>query len=190
MVDLDNIRKFTVPCPEGWNLFGNADAFETLPETHKDQILFLDKAAANYIFEFSEAAHLTTGGFWDPFEKGNFKYVEEYGDFSGSGESRQRLNKWLYHRGIAFRTWVFVLSNNDHPVLTTWKMVIKYSDTIFGIDDVMIFDQTLNWCLIFFHEDRMFFGKDNVYNPAEDEKRMEELNERKRKYPLFRHPYL
>jgi len=72
----------------------------------------------------------------------------------------------------------------------TWKMLIKYSDCLFIMDDVMVFDNTLNWCLFFFHEDKMFFGKDNIYDPTEDLKRMEELNERKRKYPDFKHPYL
>ena len=191
MIDLSNIRRFTVDRPEGWSLFGSANEFDSLPETHREQILFLDKAASEYIFEFSTAAYLTTGGLWDPFAKGNFKAVEEFADFSRTPESKQKLKKWLYNRGIPFQTWVYVLLNgNEPPMLMTWKMLIKYSDCLFLLDDVMIFDNTLNWCLIFFHEDRIFFGKDNIYNSNEDFKQMEELNVRKKKFPQFKHPYL
>ena len=191
MVDLNNIKSFTVPRPEGWSLFGSAQEFDNLPETHREQILFLDKAASKYIYEFSSDAHLMTGGLWDPFAKGNFKQVEEFSNFSRTPESNERLKKWLFNRGIPFPTWVFVLLNgNEGPLLMTWKMLIKYSDCLFIMDDVMVFDNTLNWCLFFFHEDKMFFGKDNIYDATEDLKRMEELNERKRKYPDFKHPYL
>ena len=191
MIDLNNIKNFTVDRPEGWTLFGNAKEFDSLPGTHREQILFLDKTASKYIYDFSTDAHLTTGGLWDPFAKGNFKEVEEFSDFARTAESKQRLKKWLFNRGISFRTWVFVLLNgNEGPMLMTWKMLIKYSDSLFLIDDVMVFDSTLNWCLFFFHEDKIFFGKGNIYDPTEDFKRMEELNERKRKYPQFKHPYL
>jgi len=191
MIDLNNIRNFTVNRPEGWTLFGSAEEFDNLPETHREQILFLDEGAGKYIFEFSSASHLTTGGMWDPFAKGNFKTVEKFTDFSRTPESDQKLKKWLYSRGISFPSWVYVLFNsNEGPILMTWKMLIKYSADIFRMDDVMVFDNTLNWCLFFFHEDQLFFGKDNIYDPAEDNKRMEELNERKKKFPPFKHPYL
>jgi len=191
MVDLNNIKNFTVDRPEGWTLFGSAKEFDSLPETHREQILFLDKTASKYIYDFSADAHLMTGGLWDPFAKGNFKQVEKFYDFARTAESNQRLKKWLYNRGIAFGTWVFVLLNgNEGPMLMTWKMLIKYSDNLFIMDDVLVFDHTLNWCLFFFHEDQIFFGKDNIYDPAEDLKRMEELNERKKKHPQFKHPYL
>ena len=191
MIDLNNIRNFTVDSPGGWNLFGSAAEFDSLPATHREQILFLNQAAGEYIFEFSRDAHLTTGGLWDPFAKGNFKSVEEFDQFSRSPASKQLLKKWLYNRGIAFSTWVYVLVNgNEPPMMMTWKMLIKYSDSLFLLDDVMVFDNTLNWCLVFFHHDRLFFGKDNIYDSKEDFQRMEALNERKKNFPQFKHPYL
>jgi hypothetical protein len=44
--------------------------------------------------------------------------------------------------------------------------------------------------LFFYHEDQLFFGSGPVYDATNDEKKMEELNERKKNYPQFRHPYL
>lgn len=191
MIDLNNIKNFTIPRPEPFNFIGTAKEFDELPETHKEQILFLDKAAGKWLFEFASTANLTTGRIWDPFEKGNFKTVEKYDRFYGIQNSKQELKKWLYQRGIPFRRWVFVLmEDHDQPLLMTWKMAIKYCEHIFFAGDTMVFDNSLNWCLVYFHENEMFFGKDNVYDPTEDQQKMEALNERKRKYPQFRHPYL
>lgn len=191
MIDLSNIKDFTVNRPQGYTVFGSAEEFDNLPETHREQILFLDEDASKYIFEFSTSAHLITGGLWDPFAKGNFKTVEKFADFSRTPGFGQRLKKWLYARGIPFRNWVYVLFNsNEVPMIMTWKMLIKYAEHLFVLDDVMVFDNTINWCLFFFHEDQIFFGKNNIYDPAEDNRRMEELNERKKKFPPFKHPYL
>jgi len=134
---------------------------------------------------------MITGEFWDPFAKGNFKTVETYDRFYGIQASKQELKKWLFNRGIAFPTWVFVLmAANEPPMLMTWKMMIKNVEHLFFGDDVMVFDKTANWCLVCYHGKRMFFGRDKIYDPAEDERTMTELNERKKKYPRFKHPFL
>lgn len=190
MVDLLNIRHYTTARPAGWTLLGTEAEFDALPPTHQAQVLFLDPQASAYIHQFLDAAGLVTGGLWEPFAQGNFRDVATFSDFRRTDESRQALKKWLYRRGLPFGTWVFVLSNNDHPLLMTWKMLIKYADRMFTIDDVVVFDPTQLWCLVFFHEDQLFFGKDKVYDPAGDEARMRALNEKKRRFPHFRHPYL
>lgn len=191
MIDLDNIKKYTTPRPDGWTLFGNGELFDAFPPTHREQILFLDKPASTYIRSFADAAHLITGGGWAPFEKGNFKQVDSFDDFRRNEASKSLLKKWLYLRGIAFDTWVFMLEqSNEQVVLTTWKMIIKYADDLFIMPDMMVFDKTLNWCLYFFHEDQLFFGKDNIYDATADEKNMAALNERKKNFPRFKHPYL
>jgi hypothetical protein len=190
MIDLENIISYTIPRPNGWTVFGNAEEFDALPVATKDQIFFLTREATGNLIDLAHTARLVTDGGWDPFSKSNFKTVETFRDFWSNDESRQLLKKWLYHRGIAFSNKVFLLQNSELGILTTWKMVLRYSPFIFPGDDTMIFDRTLNWCLFYYHEDMMFFGRDISYDPSEDEKKMEELNERKRKFPAFRHPYL
>jgi hypothetical protein len=101
------------------------------------------------------------------------------------------MKKWLYNRGLAFQSEVFVLSNSkDQAMFTNWKMVLRYAQDIFGFDDTAVFDHTMEWCLFYYHEDQMFFGKGRFYDPAEEEEKMKALNERKARYPQFRHPYL
>lgn len=191
MIDLENIKDFVIPRPDGWTIFGNAAQFDALPEATKDQVFFLSPDATGYLFDYVHIVQLITGGGWDPFVKGNFKTVETFDAFYGDDKSRQLLKKWLYHRGLAFSTMVFLLQSSNEPaILTTWKMILRYAPLIFPGDDVLVFDKTLNWCLFYYHENKLFFGKDNVYDPSEDDKQMEALNERKKKFPQFRHPYL
>lgn len=192
MIDLSTIRNYTMPRPDGVTFFGNAQHFDALPETHKEQILFLNKTAREYLIRFSgPSANLVTGHSWDPFVKGNFKTVEECPVLYDLPEGHQLLKKWLFHRGIAFKTWVFVLFEGfDDPMMMTWKMLVKYSDLIFFGEDVMVFDNSLNWCLFYYHENQLFFGKDNMYDPTENDEMMKALNERKKNFPQFRHPYL
>ncbi len=165
MVDLHNIKSFVIERPRYFTLFGNADEFDTLPVRHQEQILFLTKEAGAFLYSFLNTAHLIIGDLWNPFATGNFKTVAEFSDFAGTNESKRSLKKWLFNRGLAFQTELYVLPNyNDYPFLTTWKMIIKYCDQLFFGDDVTIFDHSLNWCLFYYHEEKLFFGKDHIYN--------------------------
>jgi len=190
MIDLENLKQFTIARPSAPGLFGTAADFDNLPGTHREQILFLDKAASEYLFSFTDDwSNLLTGGGWDPFAKGNFRTVETYPGNFGT-ESKDELKKWLYQRGIPFKNWVFLLTNTEPALMLTWKMVVKYAAILFGFDDTMVFDHTLNWCLFYYHEDRMFFGKENQFDGTENEAFLQRLNERKKKYPQFRHPFM
>ena len=190
MVDLNSIKQHTIDRPNGWTMFGSPEDFDNIPDVHKEQILFIDKEATKFIYEYCSSAKLIADDLWKPFSNDNFKSIEEYSNFSETVDRKQELKKWLFNRGIEFKKWLFVLPNyNEYPVLTTWKMVVKYSDDLFQSDDITIFDRTLNWCLFYFHPGKLTFGKDNIYDPTNDYKKMEALNEVKKKYPQFKFPY-
>lgn len=189
MIGLDTILHYTLPATPRWSFLGNADEFDKLPDATKDQVCFLNKEATDYLSDLLHTARLITGGGWNPFQQ-NFKTVETFDRFYNDEESRQALKKWLYHRGIPFSSQVFLLETNENAVVTTWKMLLRYAAFVFPGDDVAVFDRSLNWCLFYYHENKLFFGRDRIYDPAEDEQRMKELNERKNKFPQFRHPYL
>jgi len=72
----------------------------------------------------------------------------------------------------------------------TWKMVLKYAHDLFAIGDTLVFDQTLNWCLFNYHEGQLSYGKDAMYDPTAVDTYMKELNERKKKFPQFKHPFM
>lgn len=191
LIDLSNIKNFSIPPPANGTIFGSATDFYALPETHKAQILFLDKAAEKYLYEFIEHAGLLTGSGWDPFKEGNFKTVEQYEQAGDLQTNLPLLKKWLYNRGIPFRNWVFVLCDTrSQPLLMTWKMVLKYASDLFLIGDTLVFDQTLNWCLFSYHEGQLFYGKDAIFDSTANDAYMKKLNDRKKNFPQFKHPFL
>lgn len=190
MIDLEEIGSCVMPRPEGETIFGSAQEFDSLPAATRDQISFLNREATDYLIFLAQGSRLITGGAWDPFAEKNYKTIEVFEDFRNTDESLQHLNKWLYQRALPFSGRVFLLQDNDPAVFCTWKMIIRCASLIFPFGDVAVFDRTLNWCLFYYHGDRMFFGRDRTYDPSKGEKMMEELNERKRRFPSFRHPYL
>lgn len=191
MIDFSNIHLYSIPPPQNGTVFGSPAQFDALPGTHKEQILFLNKKAEKFLYEFVDNAQLISDGGWAPFSKGIFKTVEQYEHAVDLQENIPLLKKWLYTKGIPFSTRVFVLSDsNSEPLLMTWKMLIKYAFDLFIIGDTMVFDPSCNWCVFNYHEGQLFFARDNIYDSSGMEHYMQELNERKKKYPQFKHPYL
>jgi hypothetical protein len=182
MVDIENIKQHQIERPNSCSLFGVAEDFERMPATHKDQIAFLDKTPAGFLYDFLTAAKLIANND-DPFSKNNFKTVEHYTNMA----DEDGLKKWLYNRQIPFKGEVFLLG--DDCILTTWKMIVKYAPDLFFGSDVAVFDKTLNWCLFYFHHVHLFFGRDNVYDSTNDNIKMDEINRLKKKYPNMNFPY-
>jgi len=67
-------------------------------------------------------------------------------------------------------------------------MVIKNCETLFFADDVVIFDESNQWCLSYWHEEHIFFGKINTTDPDLGYKDVEKMNELESKYPGYKHP--
>jgi len=185
MIDFTNIKTHAIDRPEGWSSLGAAEDFDTLSDEFKDQIIFLDKSAGEFLYKFFSASGFHTGPFWEPFDKKNFKHIEKV----NVTHNKAALKKWLYQRGLPFSKWVYVLPNfGGHPLAMTWKMVIKLCDNLFFADDIVIFDETIQWCLSYWHEDEMYFGKINTTSPEAGYKEVQAMNEKEKKYPGYKHP--
>lgn len=187
MIEISNIKEFGIERPNNWTCLGGPEDFDNMSNESRDQIMFLNKEASDYLYEYFHLSNLHTGPLWEPFQKGNFKFTENANIFENKDFD---LKKWLHNRGIPYSNWVFVLPNHSSGVLTmTWKMVIKNCDTLFFGDDIVIFDKTNQWCLSYWHEDEITFGKTSIINSEIGYKEFEELNEKEKKYPGFKHPY-
>jgi hypothetical protein len=69
------------------------------------------------------------------------------------------IRDWLYSLGIPFQTPVIV---SDHNVmLTTWKTVVRFFETWEWMQDILVFDETLQWSVFFDHEDWIHFHSHN-----------------------------
>jgi hypothetical protein len=123
-----------------------------------------------------------------PFRPRYFKQREHLRRYSD-----QELKKWLYRRGIPFGKYVLLyvdaMSTSRQAVLLTWKMVVKYAAGLFGPQDQLLFDQTLNWGLFYDHGAGFSFGRDKVLDNEGEYQKMAELAELKKKYPFIKTPY-
>lgn len=193
-MNIEHLKRTSIDRPEVMTSFGIPEEFDNLPHQHKDQIFFLDKDGSDLLSDFLEYSKMVDGlntfGYdrktWKPFPDGYFKTVDEFTKFDAHNE----LKKWLYKRSLPFKTEVFILpSSGDNFILTTWKMVVKYSKKIFFHEDTIVFDKTINWALFFFHSDHIYFGYNNIYDPEIGYEKMRKLNEIKHKYPNIDFPY-
>ena len=160
MIDINNIKEYAIERPEGLTCLGTAEDFDNISDEFKDQIIFINEAAADYLYGDLKSANFITGSLWEPFKESNFKSVEKLMEV----DDEKKLKKWLYERGIPFSKWVFLLPNYGHgPMTLTWKMVVKNARSIFWSDDIILFDETNQWCLCYWHEEEMFYGSMNRF---------------------------
>ena len=148
----------TTPC---WTLLGDATDLEKIPEHHREQLLFLNKEAADFAYQYLDDLQILDEKLWQPFAHLKFNTQEKLNHF----EDDKTLKKWLYQREIAFANWVLVLPNfNSFPMLITWKMLLNYSNDIFAhSDDLLIMDFTQTWYLLHYHEGETTFVKNSKW---------------------------
>ena len=178
----ENIAEFKTDFPKSWSFLSSPEEAEKISEEHKDQIHFLNKKGTEIVKDYLNSSKLlgfSTRTDWSPFTQGYFKTESKFQVYENC---ESEIKKWLYNLGIPFDKYVFVDSDNSgQAIMLSWKMVIKYWEGMFWDTDLTIFDGSLNWALFYYHESRLYFGKDNVFDQeAEFDKNLEQnklLNE-------------
>ncbi len=180
MISFENIKEFATGFPVQWSFLGEPEEANALSQEHKDQVFFLNKEATKFLYQYITSSKMISGPIWKPFNEQYFKTIEE---FKVGIDCKDELKKWLYNRGIPFRQFVFIDEDFcGQAVMLTWKMLIKYWDGLFLHNDLIIFDQTLNWGLFYFHHDVLYFGKDKIYDKEIEYQKTKEANELRQKY--------
>lgn len=180
MINFDNIKTYSTNFPKTWSFLWSPEEASEIPHEHKDQIYFLNNEASKFVRNYINSSKMVTGPLFKPFNKRYFKTVEE---FEVTENCESEIKKWLYSKSIPFRKYVFIdCERSGHTVMLTWKMVIKYWEGLFFANDLIIFDESLNWGLFYFHEDILYFGSDKVYNKEFEYVKTSELNELKQKF--------
>jgi hypothetical protein len=165
MIDLFEIKKQAVATPEIWSCFGSPQYFESLPQVHQDQIFFLDPNASKLVSQFLSNSRMINAygrskyhpSTWQPFSKAYFKSIKKLILLS----NERKVKKWLFNCQIPFKREVFLITDSENVILTTWKIVVKYSDLIFTDGYAIVFDESINWCL--YNEGKqLYFGRDNM----------------------------
>jgi hypothetical protein len=82
-------------------------------------------------------------------------------------DNENEIKKWLYQRGLKFDKKVYVSWSSSSGLITKWKFVVKYWSSLFyeSSDDLTIFDESLDWAILFFHSGEVYFGTNKKYEP-------------------------
>ena len=140
------------------------DKYDNLPKNHLEQIKPLDSEGAKFIDNFINANDLHSDA---PFKKGFFKTIDKAKVFENNN---QQIKKWLYNRAIPFDQDIYLSWAQDTAVKTKWKMLVKYWDSFYygGSDDLTVFPASLEWSLLFYHEDEIYFGTNKNYKVKQE----------------------
>ena len=175
MINFDNIKTYSTDFPKTWSFLWSPEEASKIHQEHKDQIFFLNNEASEFIRNYFDSSKMVTGPSWKPFNERYFKTIQE---FVVTESSEKEIKKWLYNKPIPFDKFVFIYGDRSgQEIVLTWKMVVKYWEGLFFADDLIIFDETLNWGLFYFHEDRLYYGTDKIYDKEFEYEKTRELNE-------------
>ncbi|WP_338768937.1 hypothetical protein WAF17_08815 [Bernardetia sp. ABR2-2B] len=169
-VTLENIEEFAIPLSTHilkWKF--ELENEQELYKEFEDQIIPLNPEASKFLYQFQNSQKILDLEVSQYFEKEESIIVKE--------DSDKEVKKWLYKRGIKFDTKVFWLESETHAFVLTWKMVIKFWESIFFASDEIIWDKTLNWVLGYHHERAFYFSKDRIYDTNTESKEIAKTNE-------------
>lgn len=180
MICFDNIKTYSTDFPKTWSFLSSPEEASEIPQEHKEQIFFLNDEASKFVKNYIDSSKMVTGPLWKPFNERYFKTIKE---FEVTENCESEIKKWLYNKSISFDKYVFIDSKrSEQSVTLTWKMVIKYWKGLFFADDFIIFDEILNWGLFYFHEDKIYFGSEKIYDKEFEYEKTREFNELKQKF--------
>ena len=154
-IDFDNIFDHTIPMEDfvlNWRF--TEEKYTKLPVEHLEQLKPLDKPAAQFLWDYISRTNLH-GDF--PFKKDLFHTIDKTTISIGN---EKEIKEWLYQCGLAIDQPVFLSWDNENAMIVPWKFLIKYFDSFYypSSDDLTIIDKSLNWALLFYHEDDIYFG--------------------------------
>jgi len=137
------------------------EKYDLLPDNHLNEMKPLDKEASNFLDNFIGKTSLHNH---IPFKKDFFKTIDKAKILEGN---ENEIKKWLYHRALPFDKPVFLSWDSKTSMKTKWKYVVKYWDSLFygGSDDLTVFDDSLEWALLFFHENEIYWGTNKKFEP-------------------------
>lgn len=160
-IDFKNINDHLIPISDfrlKWRF--TEEKYNVLPEIHLSQIKPLDKAASiflsNYVSETGLHANI-------PFKNNYFRTIDKAKILENN---KQEIKKWLYQRGLPFDKEVYLNYDQNNSLIVPWKIFIKYFDDFYYSDDLTIFDESLQWALLFYHEDEIYFGTKKDFVPS------------------------
>ncbi|XLS27642.1 hypothetical protein ACJD0Z_10585 [Flavobacteriaceae bacterium M23B6Z8] len=133
--------------------------YDLLPEQHIAELKPLDKTGAEFLADYLDKCWIHSN---EPFKNGLFRNLNEIEILENN---EKKITTWLYQRAIPFDKEVYLSWDAQNGMITKWKFIVKYWDSIFysGSDDLTVFEQSLEWAILFAHYDKIFFGTNKNY---------------------------
>jgi hypothetical protein len=130
------------------------ERYNKLPDEHLEQLKPLDKAAAQFLWDYISGKNLHADF---PFKKDLFHNIDKTIVSIGNQTS---IKEWLCQRGLAPDKKVFLSWDKENAMTIPWKLLTEYFDSFYypSSDDLTVIDQSLNWALLFYHQDEIYFG--------------------------------
>lgn len=161
-IDFDNINEHIISLDNfGLKWRFTEDKYDKLLEQDLDQLKPLDSEASKFLSEYIVKANLHND---TPFKKDFFQTIDKAKILEGNEKD---IKNWLYQRGLPLDKPVFISWDSDNGMIVPWKLLIKYFDSFYypTSDDLTAIDQSLNWALLFSHEDEIYFGANKNFKP-------------------------
>ena len=135
--------------------------YRALPLVHLEQVRPLSSESSRRLWDLTLPLHKEL-----PFTAGFFRVVESIALDNADRTAIRGVRKWLFSRGVPFKSSVLLSYQPEWAIATTWKMVVKYWNDFWypGTDDLTIVDESLAWALLLWHDREAFFG-DNRNRP-------------------------
>lgn len=133
--------------------------YDQIPLQHLEQLEPLDRDASKFLWDYIKEANVHGDV---PFLKGFFRTIDK---IEISSDNEIEIKKWLCRRGMPFEKKVMLSWTPTEAMIVPWKLLIKYFDSFYyrGADDLTVIDQSLNWALMFYHEDEIYFGTNHDF---------------------------
>ncbi len=140
------------------------EKYDLLPENHVVELKPLDRIGSEFLADYLTDCRVHSQL---PFQNDLYRNIDRIGIREGN---EKVITKWLYQRAIPFDKRVFLCWDGINGMITKWKFVVKYWDSLFygGSDDLTVFDEGLEWALLFFHEGEIYFGTNKEYIPNKE----------------------
>lgn len=129
--------------------------YRVLPPVHLEQVKPWSPESSRQLWDLTLPLHRDR-----PFTPGFFRNVESLPLDNNDPVAIRAVRRWLFNRGVPFKTSVYLSYQPKWAIATTWKILLKYWDDFWypGSDDLTVVDKSFSWALFFWHEGEAFFG--------------------------------
>jgi hypothetical protein len=135
--------------------------FAEIPNVHRNQIKPLTLQSTEEIAYFIRHLHTNV-----PFQKGLFQFIDKAKILKGN---ETQIKKWFYRRGLSFDQKIILYIDDNNSFLLTWKIFIKYFKIFYLYrDDISVFEESLDWALLVYHEDEIYFGTNKSFDQSNE----------------------